>query len=55
MKQDQIKSRFCIISLFIILILYCCTCLYFEFSYLDLSYLVVVVVSFIRFLFLKEI
>lgn len=55
MKQDKSKSRLCIVSLFVILITYCTVCLYYEFSYLDLGYLGVVVVSFVRFLFLREI
>jgi hypothetical protein len=54
MKQSKNKSRICSMFLFVILILYCILCLYYEYNYLDLGYLFVVVVSFIRFLYLKE-
>lgn len=55
MNKSKSKSKLCSIILFISLIIYCIVSLRDKFNYLDLSYLVVVVVSFIRYLYLKRV
>ena len=52
MSKKRRKANLCAIGLFIGLILFCVYSIYQEFSYQDIGYLVVVVVCFIRFLYL---
>ncbi|MDD2489837.1 MAG: hypothetical protein PHY26_01080 [Bacilli bacterium] len=54
MKRNQKKSKQYIILVFIAVITYLVVCLFSSFRYVDLGYLVVIVVTFIRFLRIKD-
>jgi hypothetical protein len=54
MTHTKAKCKQCIMIFFILLIAYLIGSLYNEFRYLDLGYLIVVVVGFVRFLNVKE-
>jgi hypothetical protein len=54
MDHAKKKSRQYIAVIFIVLILYLIGNLYYNFQYIDLGYLIVIVIGFIRFICIRE-
>lgn len=54
MARTKAKCRHYIMIFFVVLITYLAGSLYYEFEYLDLGYLIAVIVGFVRFLNVRE-
>lgn len=54
MKPNQKRSKQYISLIFVAVIIYLVVCLHSSFNYVDFGYLIVIIVSFIRFLRIKD-